>query len=47
MTVWARVTVLGGLTALALSGMAPMQIIGFGVIDAAGALWTWSALRSA
>ena len=47
MTVWARVGVLAGFGGLVAFGVAPVQIIGFGVIDAVGAAWTWSALRSA
>ena len=47
MTVWARVGVLAGFAGLIACGLAPTQIIGFGAIDAVGALWTWSALRQA
>ena len=45
-TVWVRIIVLAGFSALALLEMAPMRLILFGVVDALGAIWTWMALRS-
>lgn len=41
-----RVAVLFFFTAFVLAGLAPAPLILFGVIDAAGALWTWRALRA-
>ena len=45
-TVWGRVLVLLGLSGLAALAWAPPAIVGFGVDDGLGALWTWSALRA-
>ena len=45
-TVWGRGIVLFALCLFALLKLAPAVLIGFGVLDSAGALWTWSALRS-
>jgi hypothetical protein len=45
-TVWGRSVVLAALCFLAVLKLAPPILIGFGIIDALGALWTWSALRS-
>ena len=45
-TVWGRVTFLVAVSLLVVLHWAPAILIGFGIIDAAGALWTWSALRS-
>ena len=45
-TVWARALVLVGFAGLAAMAWAPVMIIGFGVVDALGALWTWTALRA-
>ena len=46
-TVWVRPLVLAGITGLVVMGMAPTQLIGFGIVDVIGAAWTWTALRSA
>lgn len=46
-TVHARLSVLVAFGAFAAFGLAPPILIVFGLIDAAAALWTWSALRSA
>jgi hypothetical protein len=43
----ARVLVLAAFSAFALLGMAKPVLILFGAVDAAGALWTWLALRPA
>jgi len=45
-SVWIRVMVLAGFGALVLTSIAPPMLVGFGVVDALGALWTWSALRT-
>ena len=45
-TVWVRVMALVGFAGLAAASLAPVALIGFGVVDALGALWTWSALRA-
>jgi hypothetical protein len=45
-TVWGRGIVLVALAVLVGLGLAPPILIGFGLVDAAGALWTWVALRS-
>ena len=45
-TVWGRCLVLLGFASLAALAWAPVALIGLGVIDSLGALWTWSALRS-
>ncbi len=48
-----RVTIVGrvgacvGFALLAAVGWAPATLIGFGLVDAAGAFWTWRALRTA
>ena len=44
-TVWGRTVVLIGFTALILLQLAPPVLILFGLIDAAGAVWTRTALR--
>jgi hypothetical protein len=44
-TVVTRLFVLVCLSAFALAGLAHANIIGFGIVDALGALWTESALR--
>lgn len=46
MTVWGRAIVLVGFVTLAALGQIPPIVILFGVGDAAGAVWTWTALRS-
>ncbi len=45
-TVWGRAMALVGFVCLAALSWAPPMIVAFGVVDALGALWTWSALRS-
>lgn len=45
-TVWVRALVLVGFGGLAAVGWAPVTLIVFGVIDALGAVWTPTALRS-
>ncbi|MBL0171096.1 MAG: hypothetical protein IPP90_10245 [Gemmatimonadaceae bacterium] len=45
-TVWLRVLALVGFAGLAAASLAPAALIGFGVVDCLGALWTWSALRT-
>ena len=44
-TLWGRSAVLVLFLALALLSLAPAQLVVFGVIDALGAVWTWTALR--
>lgn len=44
-TLWGRSMVLAGAVALVVAGVAPPGLIVFGVIDAAGAVWTALALR--
>jgi hypothetical protein len=46
-SVWLRLVVLVGFVGLVAVGWAPVPLIIFGVIDTIGALWTWTALRSA
>lgn len=43
---WGRALVLVGFTGLAAMAWAPVMIVGFGAVDALGALWTWTALRA-
>jgi hypothetical protein len=45
-TIAGRFGVLVGFTAIVLAGWSPPALLVFGVIDAAGALWTARALRS-
>lgn len=45
-TVWARVFVLAAFIGFVVAGLAPPMLIAFGVIDSAGAVWTWWALRA-
>ncbi len=45
LTVYLRASVLLWFTLFAVLGMAPMQLILFGLADAAGAAWTYLALR--
>lgn len=45
-TTWARPIVLGAFIAFVAAGIMPAVLIGFGVVDAAGAIWTALALRS-
>lgn len=44
-TVVGRFTILIGFSGLVLAGLAPRALILFGLFDAAGAAWTWAALR--
>jgi hypothetical protein len=46
-SVWARITALVAFAALAAMQVAPPILVGFGLVDAAGAFWTWTALRGA
>lgn len=46
-TVLFRTLALAGFAGLAVAGLAPATLIGFGVIDAIAAFWTWTALRAA
>ena len=45
-TVWGRGIVLIGLASLVLLKLAPPVLIVFGLVDAAGAVWTRAALRN-
>lgn len=44
-TVPARLSVLGFFAVFVAFGLAPPSLLLFGAADAAGALWTWSAMR--
>ena len=46
-SVWGRASFLLATVALAVLGLGPVALVGFGVIDGAGALWTALALRGA
>jgi hypothetical protein len=46
-TVWVRAFVFASLIVLAILNIAPPVLVGFGVVDAAGALWTRLSLREA
>ena len=46
MTTWVRPGALAGFVVLALLGDAPWAIVGFGVVDLLGALWTSAALKA-
>jgi len=46
LTVFARYSILVWFSAFTLLGWAPPQLVLFGLIDAAGATWTYLALRS-
>lgn len=46
LTMWGRLIILAGTIALASAGLVPQVIVMFGVIDAAGAMWTAIALRA-
>ena len=45
-TIWGRTIVPVAFIALVAAGMAPRQLIVFGLIDAAGAVWTAFAMRA-
>ena len=45
-TVWARLFALGAFVALALVNIVPPVVAAFGLVDAAGALWTYVSLRA-
>lgn len=45
-TVWGRALVLVGFGGLVVIGWAPVTLVVFGVMDALGAFWTWTLLRS-
>jgi hypothetical protein len=45
LTMWGRAVILLGTIALAGAGLVPRVIVIFGVVDAAGAVWTAAALR--
>ncbi|MEQ1693740.1 MAG: hypothetical protein ABMA00_20800, partial [Gemmatimonas sp.] len=45
-TVWLRGLALLGFAGLAAAALAPSTLIGFGIVDALGALWTWKELQS-
>jgi hypothetical protein len=46
LTVFARYSILVWFTAFALLGWAPTQLVLFGLIDGAGATWTYLALKN-
>ena len=46
-SVFTRTLVLAGFAAFALIGLAKPMLIGFGLVDFLGGLWTWRALKSA
>lgn len=46
-TVWIRAWAMLGFVALVIAGLAPATLVAFGLVDGAGALWTWMALKSA
>lgn len=45
LTIFARFSILAWFTAFVLLGWAPAQLILFGLIDAAGATWTYLAMK--
>jgi len=45
-TIWGRPVVLAALIAFVAAGIMPAVLIAFGIVDAAGAVWTALALRS-
>ena len=45
LTVHARVFVFLAFTVLVLMKLAPPVLVGFGVVDLLGAIWTWRALK--
>ena len=46
-SVWLRSTFLGAVIAMVALDVAPLPILGFGIVDALGALWTALSLRAA
>ncbi|MGH2619626.1 MAG: hypothetical protein ACRDHG_03515 [Anaerolineales bacterium] len=46
-TIYARLIFFIGVTLFAILGWGTPLLIGFGLVDLAGATWTWLALRSA
>lgn len=46
MSVWVRMSVIVVLGSFVAAGLAPLPLLGFGVVDLAAAVWTWLALRS-
>jgi hypothetical protein len=46
-TIYARLVFFTGVTAFVLFGLAGPLLIVFGLVDLAGATWTWLSLRSA
>lgn len=46
-TVWVRVFVFASFIALTLARIAPPVLVAFGIVDLAGAIWTFAALRKA
>ncbi len=45
LTIYVRASILVWFTIFVVIGLAPVQLILFGVVDAAGAAWTYTALR--
>jgi len=45
-TIWVRAFVLIALVVLITMGVIPISFVGFGIVDALGAAWTWTALRA-
>lgn len=45
-TIYARLIFFGGVAAFALSGWGSPMLVLFGLIDLAGAAWTWLSLRA-
>lgn len=46
-SVFTRTLVLVGFAAFALTGLAKPMLVGFGLVDFIGGIWTWRALKSA
>jgi hypothetical protein len=46
-SVFTRTLVLVGFAAFALAGLAKPTLIGFGLVDFLGGMWTWRALKRA
>ncbi len=46
LTIYTRAMILGWFIVFVLMGWAATPLIGFGLVDAAGAVWTFMALRS-